>query len=138
MYMRNGEKDKLVRLLPAVVFNNKTKQIKLAFSAIGGGPQHSLSLPRTISMLWMYRKGMNISETVGHPLAFPGNAEGDIVFKDRVPYLEWLHRNYNVSEAAPGLPDEIVAIQLQNETTGEMDALHVNHFDEFSYMPMGL
>ncbi|RCN38150.1 hypothetical protein ANCCAN_15920 [Ancylostoma caninum] len=59
------------------------------------------------------KKSFNVSvtESVRHPLAFSLTENPNVVMKDGVPYVDRLHKRYNVSETVHKLPDEVVAIE---------------------------
>ncbi|EYC22122.1 hypothetical protein Y032_0018g3729 [Ancylostoma ceylanicum] len=83
------------------------------------------------------KKSFNVSiaESVGHPLAFPLMENPDVVMKDRVPYVEHLHKNYNVNETAHNLPDEVVAIESAGSS---LTAMHADHLDQIYHIPVGI
>ncbi|EYB90436.1 hypothetical protein Y032_0220g2522 [Ancylostoma ceylanicum] len=133
----NNKTDPFVRLLPAILYTKN--EISLALATHGGSTRHSLSLPRTIYMLVLKQKfNVSISESAGYPLAFPSTENFDlnniIVMKDRVPYVERLHRLYVVKDTKLNLPDELVAIE---SVDGSLLAAHANHLGEDYNLPAG-
>ncbi|KAL6743709.1 hypothetical protein Aduo_016721 [Ancylostoma duodenale] len=134
-----GRNDPFVRLLPTILYTSKG-EISLALATNGGSTRHSLSLPRTISMLFLKKDfNVSISESSMYPLAFPlaenFKPRNSILMKDRVPYVERLHRKYHVTDIKPDLPDEVVVIESANNL---LSAMHANNHHETYHMPAGI
>ncbi|CAJ0588154.1 unnamed protein product [Cylicocyclus nassatus] len=121
------------RLLPTIVFNDK--EISYAFASNGGSPSQTLSLPRTLSMVMLERFfNVRLHEGVTYPLAFPSPARPKLVLKDRVPYVEHLHKHFEV-EKTGRIPDEVVAAET---TGGKLSAFYADNFKGRKYTPRGV